>query len=218
LAAGFNSACWTSLLVQQLILREFNVLYNRHYVCQLLHNLGFSYQKAKFVSDHLDQEKRAHWLAETWPHKDTDHTHHTQTQPLGGVPALFFVQQGQVSVEFQRQCDRFGFATVQIAPQCRDQSLILCGMSLNPVCVRYLLTTGPSFAPGVQFLPHTTGNVLLLYRRRNRSNCPIAARLVSGEVLLTTIIAVPYRAMWPGPHLRIYPKIMLAIITNHMSD
>ena len=32
------------------------------------------------------------------------------------------------------------------------------------------------------------------YRRRNRSNCPIAARLVNGDVLLTAIIAVPSRA------------------------
>ena len=68
LASGFCSGCWTSLLVQQLILREFGVLYNRHYVCELLHNLGFSYQRAKFVSDHLDEESRQKWLAETWPH------------------------------------------------------------------------------------------------------------------------------------------------------
>jgi transposase len=67
LAAGYLSHCWTSLLIQQLILREFGVLYNRHYVCELLHNLGFSYQKAKFVSDHLDEEGRRKWLTETWP-------------------------------------------------------------------------------------------------------------------------------------------------------
>lgn len=67
LAAGYLSHCWTALLIQQLILREFGVLYNRHYVCELLHNLGFSYQKAKFVSDHLDEEGRRKWLTETWP-------------------------------------------------------------------------------------------------------------------------------------------------------
>jgi len=66
-AAGYLTHCWTSLLVQQLILREFGVLYNRHYVCELLHNLGFSYQKAKFISDHLDEEGRHKWLTETWP-------------------------------------------------------------------------------------------------------------------------------------------------------
>jgi len=67
LETGYPTACWTSLLVQQLILREFGVLYNRHYVCELLHNLGFSFQKAKFVSDHLDKEARCKWMDETWP-------------------------------------------------------------------------------------------------------------------------------------------------------
>lgn len=66
-AAGFPTACWTSLLIQQLIQREFGVLYNRHYVCELLHNLGFSFQKARFVSDHLDEEARQRWWEKTWP-------------------------------------------------------------------------------------------------------------------------------------------------------
>lgn len=67
LEAGYATGCWTSLLIQQLILREFGVLYNRHYVCELLHNLGFSFQKAKFVSDHLDEEARRRWQEEVWP-------------------------------------------------------------------------------------------------------------------------------------------------------
>ena len=67
LEAGYPTACWTSLLVQQLILREFGVLYNRHYVCELLHNLDFSFQKAKFVSDHLDEASRRTWREEVWP-------------------------------------------------------------------------------------------------------------------------------------------------------
>jgi transposase len=67
LEAGYPTACWTSLLIQQLILREFGVLYNRHYVCTLLHNLGFSFQKARFVSDHLDEAARRMWREETWP-------------------------------------------------------------------------------------------------------------------------------------------------------
>jgi len=66
-AAGFVTACWTALLVQQWIEREFGVLYNRHYVCELLHNLGFSYQKAAFVSEHLNPDARQQWLEETWP-------------------------------------------------------------------------------------------------------------------------------------------------------
>jgi transposase len=64
---GFETACWNSLLIRVLIWREFGVLYNRHYVCTLLHNLGFSFQKARFVSDHLDAAKRLAWLQDTWP-------------------------------------------------------------------------------------------------------------------------------------------------------
>jgi transposase len=43
------------------------VLYNVHYVSELLRNLGFSYQKARFVSDHLNADKRQAWLHQTWP-------------------------------------------------------------------------------------------------------------------------------------------------------
>jgi transposase len=67
LAYGFTRGCWSSLLIQELILLEFGVLYNRHYICELLKNLGYSYQKAKFVSAHLDPQARKQWLEETWP-------------------------------------------------------------------------------------------------------------------------------------------------------
>ena len=66
-AAGYQTGCWHSALLQTLIWREFGVLYNVHYVSELLRNLGFSYQKARFVSDHLNEEKRQAWLRETWP-------------------------------------------------------------------------------------------------------------------------------------------------------
>ena len=64
---GCETACWTSVLIRVLIWREFGVLYNRQYVCTLLHNLGFSFQKARFVSDHLDAAKRLAWLQDKWP-------------------------------------------------------------------------------------------------------------------------------------------------------
>ena len=67
LEVGFETACWTSVLIRVLIWREFGVLYNRHYVCTLLRNVGFSFQKARFVSDHLDEAKRLIWLEEKWP-------------------------------------------------------------------------------------------------------------------------------------------------------
>ena len=46
-------------MIQQLIYDRFGVFYNVFYIAQLLKNLGFSYQKAAFVSDHLDEEQAA---------------------------------------------------------------------------------------------------------------------------------------------------------------
>jgi transposase len=66
-AAGYPTGCWNSAVIQDLIQREFGVLYNVHYVAALLKNLGFSYQKARFVSDHLDEERRRHWRTVVWP-------------------------------------------------------------------------------------------------------------------------------------------------------
>ena len=43
------------------------VLYNRPYVCTLLQNLGFSFHKARLVSDHLDTAKRLAWLEDKGP-------------------------------------------------------------------------------------------------------------------------------------------------------
>lgn len=67
LVVGLETACWNAVLLRVLIWREFGVLYNRHYVCTLLHNLGFSFQKARFMSDHLDAAKRLAWLQDKWP-------------------------------------------------------------------------------------------------------------------------------------------------------
>ncbi len=66
-ALGFRTGCWNSSLVQQLIEREFGCLYHVHYVSQLLRSLGLSYQKARFVSDHLNEAQRATWRTQTWP-------------------------------------------------------------------------------------------------------------------------------------------------------
>ena len=67
LVVGCETACWNSVLIRVLIWREFGVLYNRHYVCTLLSNMGFSFQKARCVSDHLDTAKRLAWLQDKWP-------------------------------------------------------------------------------------------------------------------------------------------------------
>jgi len=67
LVVGCETACWTSVLIRVLIWREFGVLYNCQYVCTLLPNLGFSFQKARFVSDHLAAARRQRWLQQAWP-------------------------------------------------------------------------------------------------------------------------------------------------------
>jgi len=66
-ACGYECGCWSSVLIQDLIDRKFHVFYNRFYVCELLRNLGFSYQKARFVSDHLDADARQRWMESEFP-------------------------------------------------------------------------------------------------------------------------------------------------------
>ncbi len=66
-AAGYSGGCWRSPMIQDLIAKRFGVVYNVHYISQLLDSLGFSFQKARFVSDHLDEQARRVWKAKTWP-------------------------------------------------------------------------------------------------------------------------------------------------------
>ncbi len=65
--AGYPSGCWNSPLIQHLIQRTFGQRYNVQYLSAFMHQLGFSYQKARYVSDHLDEERRQHWLKQEWP-------------------------------------------------------------------------------------------------------------------------------------------------------
>ena len=65
--SGFPGACWRSPMIQWLIYEKFGVEYSVFYIPQLLKNMGFSYQKAKFVADHKDPEKRRQWLEQKWP-------------------------------------------------------------------------------------------------------------------------------------------------------
>ena len=65
--AGFLSNCWRSPMLQHLIYKRYGISYSVHYISQLLKNMGFSYQKARFVSDHLDEMARKKWLSQTWP-------------------------------------------------------------------------------------------------------------------------------------------------------
>lgn len=65
--AGFPGGCWRTPMIQYLIQKEFGVFYNARYISQLLRSMGFSYQKAKFISDKGETEKRKEWLEEKWP-------------------------------------------------------------------------------------------------------------------------------------------------------
>jgi transposase len=65
--AGFSGACWRSPMIQQPICDRFGVYYHVFSIAQLLKNLGFSSQKAAFVSDHLNEQKRQEWRTTTWP-------------------------------------------------------------------------------------------------------------------------------------------------------
>lgn len=67
LKAGYGCACWSALMVQDLIEQRLQVSYHPHYVSSLLRDLGFSFQKARFVSDHLNAAKREAWMAQQWP-------------------------------------------------------------------------------------------------------------------------------------------------------
>lgn len=66
-AAGYDCGCWSAVMIQDLILTRFGVAYNPHYICELLDNIGFSFQKARFVSDHLNEILRLEWLEKAWP-------------------------------------------------------------------------------------------------------------------------------------------------------
>jgi transposase len=65
--SGYTSGCWNTPMIQDLIQRQFGVEYHPHYIATLLHNMGFSYQKARFVSDHLNEAKRLEWRQTQWP-------------------------------------------------------------------------------------------------------------------------------------------------------
>jgi hypothetical protein len=65
--AGLSGNCWRSPMIQRLIQERFGVFYSVRYISELLKSMGFSYQKALFVSDHLNPEKREQWLNSKWP-------------------------------------------------------------------------------------------------------------------------------------------------------
>lgn len=70
-ANGFGTGVWNSALIQELIFAKWGILYNARYLCSLLKKLGFSFQKACFMTDRKSLEEyeksRKEWQEETWP-------------------------------------------------------------------------------------------------------------------------------------------------------
>ena len=58
-------------MILEVIMKEFKVIFNPRYLCEMLKKMGLSYQRAKFVSDRLDdvkhQKKRKEWEEVIWP-------------------------------------------------------------------------------------------------------------------------------------------------------
>ncbi len=67
--AGYDCGVWDTILIQDLIDPRFGVSYNVHYLAELLKNMGFSYQRARFVSQHIDDvaAEQMEWLEKKGP-------------------------------------------------------------------------------------------------------------------------------------------------------
>lgn len=65
--AGFSRGTWTSAMIAELIEKKYKVVYNYRYVCDLLKQIGLSYQKGKYISDQYDSKERMLWKNEKWP-------------------------------------------------------------------------------------------------------------------------------------------------------
>lgn len=67
-AAGYDCGCWSTVLIQDWIFNRFGVEYTPQYVAELLDKMGFSYQRGRFVSDHLGDvaAEQEEWMNETW--------------------------------------------------------------------------------------------------------------------------------------------------------
>ncbi len=68
---GFDCGLWNSAMILEVIMKEFKVTFNPRYLCAMLKKMGLSYQRAKFQSDRLYDEKhkkkRKEWDEVIWP-------------------------------------------------------------------------------------------------------------------------------------------------------
>lgn len=99
-ACGFLNGCWRSPMLQELIMREFGVFFSVHYISQLLKNMGFSFQKARFVAAGQDEIARNKWLESEWP-KILKQAHKNEAYLLFGDESSF-PQWGSLSYTWAR--------------------------------------------------------------------------------------------------------------------
>jgi transposase len=64
---GSTSGGWHTPMMQDLIERRFGVPYPPHDIATFLHNMGFSSQQARCVSEHLKEAKRLEGRHTRWP-------------------------------------------------------------------------------------------------------------------------------------------------------
>jgi transposase len=68
-AAGYDCGCWNTVLIADWIFNRFGAEYNPRYVAELLDTMGYSYQRGRFVSEHLPEvlAEQEEWMGKTWP-------------------------------------------------------------------------------------------------------------------------------------------------------
>jgi transposase len=64
---GFDRHFWTTPMIAQLIERHFGVRYHHDWVGELLHTLGFSWQKPQRRARERNEQKITTWRQEHWP-------------------------------------------------------------------------------------------------------------------------------------------------------
>ena len=67
LAHGYEDARWTSTRVQDLLLEQFEVSYHIATIADLLHELGYSWQKPQTRELRRDEQAIKTWVKQTWP-------------------------------------------------------------------------------------------------------------------------------------------------------
>lgn len=66
-AFGYEDERWTLDRIQQLIVQQYGVSYNPHYLSEKLHKSGWSVQQPLRVAREQEQALVSEWLLEHWP-------------------------------------------------------------------------------------------------------------------------------------------------------